>query len=64
MDILANVEVKYITLRGWKTSISSAKTFSDLPENCQKYIEFIETALKVNIDWIGVGPSRSNMIRK
>ena len=64
MDLLVKVYVQYVTLPGWKTSISNAKSFDDLPENCQKYIVFIETALKVNIEWIGVGPNRANMIKK
>ena len=52
-----------MTLPGWKQSIASAKHFSDLPPNCQKYIGFIEEFLKVPIEWIGVGPGRESMIR-
>ncbi|KAK7694101.1 hypothetical protein QCA50_003677 [Cerrena zonata] len=61
---LEKVEVVYTTLPGWKQSIASTRTFSDLPLNCQKYIEFIEEFLKVPVEWIGVGPGRESMIKK
>lgn len=54
----------YDVLPGWKTSISSAKSFEELPENCKKYIAFIEGFLGVPIEWIGVGPGRESMVKK
>lgn len=54
----------YVTLPGWKQSIVAAKTIDDLPENCQKYIGFIEEFLGVPIEWIGVGPGRESMVKK
>ncbi|KAI0050870.1 Adenylosuccinate synthetase [Auriscalpium vulgare] len=64
LEKLAQVEVSYVTLPGWQSSIASVKTYEELPENCQKYISFIETFLKVPIEWIGVGPGRESMIQK
>ncbi|KAK0211303.1 Adenylosuccinate synthetase [Desarmillaria ectypa] len=64
LELLANVEVEYVTLPGWMTSITSATTYESLPENCKKYIEFIESFLNVPIEWIGVGPGRESMIKK
>ncbi|SJL12314.1 probable Adenylosuccinate synthetase 1 [Armillaria ostoyae] len=64
LELLANVEVEYVTLSGWKTSITSATTYESLPENCKKYVEFIESFLNVPIEWIGVGPGRESMIKK
>ena len=64
LDVLAKVTVKYETLRGWNSSIANATTYDELPENCKKYIAFIESFLKLEIEWIGVGPGRSSMIRK
>lgn len=58
------MEVVYVTLPGWQTSIASAGSFEDLPENCRKYIIFIEKFLSVPIEWIGVGPGRESMIKK
>ncbi|KLO14889.1 AMPSase 1 [Schizopora paradoxa] len=64
LDVLAKVNVKYETLPGWKASIAGATKYEELPENCKKYVEFIEGFLDVDVEWIGVGPGRSSMIRK
>jgi adenylosuccinate synthase len=64
LEVLARAEVSYAILPGWKTSIAAVSSHDDLPENCKKYITFIEEYLKVPIEWIGVGPERGNMIRK
>lgn len=53
-----------MTLPGWQTSITSTEAYADLPENCRKYIEYIENFLGVPIEWIGVGPKRASMIKK
>ena len=64
LEELAKVEVVYVTLPGWKQSIAEARTIEELPENCQKYIGFIEQFLGVPIEWIGVGPGRASMVKK
>ena len=62
--MLDKVQVEYVTLPGWQTSIASARTYDALPENCRKYVEFIEASLGVPVEWIGVGPARESMIKK
>lgn len=52
------------TLRGWKCDISGIKKYSDLPENCKKYIEFIENEIGYKFCMISNGPSRENIIIK
>lgn len=64
LDVLAKVQVKYETLPGWTTSIAKVKSYEELPENCKKYIAFLETFLNVGVEWVGVGPERSSMIKK
>ncbi|CEP01488.1 unnamed protein product (mitochondrion) [Plasmodiophora brassicae] len=59
---LAKVTVQYETLPGWKTSISSARKFADLPENAQRYVRRVEELISVPISTIGVGPSREDMV--
>merc|ERR1711936_862758 len=56
------VEVEYITLPGWKASISDIRNFEDLPQNCRHYILIVEAMLGLPIYWVGVGPSRDAMI--
>jgi adenylosuccinate synthase len=59
---LAEVEVEYITLPGWKTSTENVRKFNDLPENAKKYVEKIEQLLSVPVKWIGVGKGRESII--
>ncbi|EKM54937.1 uncharacterized protein PHACADRAFT_255169 [Phanerochaete carnosa HHB-10118-sp] len=64
LGVLENVKVQYVTLPGWQTSIANITSYDALPENCKKYIEFIEEFLVTPIEWIGVGPGRESMITK
>ena len=53
-----------VTLKGWKCDISGIKKYSDLPENCKKYIEFIEKQIGYKFVMISNGPARENIIVK
>ena len=44
---LSRVEVVYETFPGWKTSISGARSFTDLPKNAQAYITRLEELLHI-----------------
>ena len=59
---LDNVEVDYITIPGWKTSIAHCREFSQLPENAQTYLRKIEEILEVSISHVGVGQGRESII--
>ena len=62
LETVGKVEVKYVTMPGWKQSIEKMTTWEQLPENCKKYVEFIEKTVGVRIQYIGVGPGRESMI--
>ena len=49
-------------LPGWKSDIRGIKKYEDLPENCRKYIEFVEEKLGFPITMISNGPSREDII--
>lgn len=53
---------RYEYLAGWEDNISDVTRFEDLPDNAQKYIEFVEAQTKVPITHIGVGPRRGQVI--
>ena len=61
---LAKAKPVYEVLPGWKTDIRGIKEYKDLPENCRKYIEFIEKELEVPNTMISNGPGRDEIIRK
>jgi|SRR5882762_7019285 len=64
LGVLAIVDVSYVTLPGWQSSITSITSFDELPNNCKKYVKFIEDFLSIPIEWVGVGPGRESMLKK
>lgn len=59
---LAKAKPVFTVLPGWKCDIRGIKKFEDLPENCKKYIEFVEKEIGVKITMISNGPGRSEII--
>ena len=57
-----NLKIIYDELDGWKEDITQIKNYEDLPENCKKYVEYIEKKLKCRVSMISVGPERSQNI--
>jgi adenylosuccinate synthase len=49
-------------LPGWKCDIRGIKKYTDLPENCRKYIEFVEEKIEFPITMISNGPGRNDII--
>ena len=52
----------YETLPGWKSDIRGIRKYEDLPENCRKYIEFIEEKIGFPITMVSNGPGRDDII--
>lgn len=50
------------TLPGWKCDIRGIKNYEDLPENCRKYVEFIEGQIGYPITMVSNGPGRDDII--
>lgn len=50
---------------GWNEDISNIRNYEDLPENCRKYVEFIEEYTGTTVSLVSVSPEREgNIIRK
>ena len=49
-------------LPGWKCDIRGIRKYEDLPENCRKYVEFIEEKIGFPITMISNGPGRKDII--
>ena len=47
VEVLDEVEVEYISLPGWMTSIENCRTFSELPVNAQSYVRKIEEITQI-----------------
>ena len=50
------------TLPGWNCDIRGIKKYEDLPENCRKYIEFVEEQIGYPITMVSNGPGREDII--
>ena len=61
---LAKAKPVYEILPGWKTDIRGIEKYEDLPENCRRYVEFIEKELKVPITMVSNGPGRNEIIMR
>ena len=61
---LAKAKPVYETLPGWKTDIRGIDKYEDLPENCRRYVEFIEKELNVPITMVSNGPGRNEIIMR
>ncbi|MDO4614827.1 MAG: adenylosuccinate synthase [Lachnospiraceae bacterium] len=52
----------WTVLPGWKCDITGIRKYEELPENCRKYIEFIEAELGIPVKMVSNGPSREDII--
>ena len=52
----------YKEFDGWMCDITKIRQYSQLPENCRKYLEFIAEFTKTRISLVSVGPDRENNI--
>lgn len=61
-DKLNRAKPVYEELDGWKCDIRGIKNYDELPENCRKYIEFVEEKIGFPIKIVSNGPSRDDII--
>lgn len=61
-DYLAKCEPVYETLDGWQEDLSNVRKFEKLPANAKAYVKRIEKFVGVPVNFIGVGPERSEII--
>ena len=60
--LLEKAKPVFEVLPGWKCDIRGIKEYDKLPENCRKYIEFIEEHIGYPITMISNGPGREDII--
>ena len=59
---LKKAKPHYEVLPGWKCDIRGIRNYDDLPENCRKYVEFIEEKLGYPVTMVSNGPGRDEII--
>jgi len=57
-----NVEPVYQTFEGWKTDITSVKSFEELPSKMKVYINYLNETLKIPVKFISNGPGSDQLI--
>lgn len=60
--LLEKAKPVYEFLPGWKCDIRGIEKYEELPENCRKYIEFVEEQIGYPITYISNGPGRDDII--
>lgn len=60
--IFGNMEPIYQTLPGWNKSTSDCRSFKDLPQEAQRYLDFLAEQLDVPVAVVSVGPKRDQTI--
>lgn len=59
---LAKAKPVYEVLPGWNCDIRGIREYDKLPENCRKYIEFVEREIGVPVTMVSNGPKREDII--
>lgn len=59
---LAQAKPVYEVLPGWETDICGITEYEKLPENCRRYVEFIEKQIGVPVKMVSNGPKRADII--
>ena len=60
--LLEKAKPVYEVLPGWKADIRGIRKYEELPENCRKYIEFVEKHIECPITMVSNGPGREDII--
>lgn len=59
---LAKAKPVYEVLPGWESDICGITEYEKLPENCRRYVEFIEKQIGVPVKMVSNGPKRTDII--
>jgi adenylosuccinate synthase len=54
----------YETLPGWREPLDDCTSVDDLPAAAQRYVEFVESALDVEVTLIGTGAERTSVLTR
>jgi len=59
---LESIIPHYVSFKGWNSSLKGITNYDDLPENTQKYIQFIEDFTGAKVTIVSLSPSREDTI--
>ena len=56
------IEPTYKTFEGWKKDISDVKSYNDMPEQMNTYIDYLNNFIKIPVKYISNGPGREQIV--
>lgn len=62
VQTLSQCQPVYKEFDGWNQNLKNCRSFNDFPRETKQYLQFIESALKIPIDMISVGPEREETV--
>jgi len=62
-DINDNIQPVYEELPGWKNDLTNCKETKELPVELLKYLEFISNHTGIKVEYLSVGPDRTQTIK-
>jgi len=62
LEMLKRAEPVYEELSGWQTEIKKARSFSNLPQNAQRYVRRVEELTQSRVGMISVGSDRDETV--
>ena len=57
-----DIEPQYQSFKGWQQHFGDKQNFGELPEALANYLQFIESAVNVPINYLSSGPGREELI--
>ncbi|MGH3665606.1 MAG: adenylosuccinate synthase [Egibacteraceae bacterium] len=63
-SIFHHAKPVYDELPGWRTDLTGAGAYADLPKEAQVYVDRLEELAGVPIRWVSVGPARSQTLER
>lgn len=64
IEELAECSPIYETVPGFDGDIFRAKDYSELPQSCKDYIDFLEKVCECRISMVGTGPARNQLLAR
>jgi adenylosuccinate synthase len=62
LEELGRCEPVFDVLEGWQEDVTGARTWDDLPQAAQKYIQYIAKDTQTPISYVSVGPGRAQVV--
>ena len=62
--VLMGCKPVYEMLPGWLCDIRGIRNYAELPENCRRYVDFIEAQIGTHISLVSNGPKREEILER